>query len=90
VGGGIVIVQEPILTLPLFWTFLRNLFKTFTVVVEEKTSCAHYIPSTSKIKISIVLTLERTCRALFGLGEFGDFHRHSSSQRPLFFLFTFN
>ena len=75
---------------PLFWTFssqvLAQSFNTFkqncwfTVVPEEKNFLST-VPSPSEIEISIVLTLERTSRALFGMGEFCAFHWHSLSQR---------
>jgi len=84
VGGGIVVVQEPKPTVPLFWALssqvLTHSFQHIQVKLliyccsGGKNFLITSIPSTSKIEISIVFALERNCRALFGLGEFGDFH----------------
>jgi hypothetical protein len=82
VGGGIVMVEEPIPTLPLFWTIssqaLTRSFQRIQVKLLiyclswRNTPCT--VPSTLKREINIVLKLERTCCPIFGLGEFGDFH----------------
>jgi hypothetical protein len=76
-------VQEPIPKLPLFWTFsLQALMQSFQhIQVKLLIYCwsrgnklpMHYPFNIPKKKINIFLTLEQTCRTLFGPGEFGDF-----------------
>jgi hypothetical protein len=83
VSMSIVMVQEPIPTLPFFWTITSQaLAHSFQhIQVKLMIYClswrnklhVHYPINIKKKEINIVLKLEQTCRAIFGLGEFGDF-----------------
>jgi len=80
VGGSIVMVQEPIPNLPLFWMFSSQaLTQSFQhIQVKLLIYCLPWrnkLPMHYPIKkkeINTLLTLERTCRTFFQ-GEFSDF-----------------
>jgi len=83
VSGGVVVVEKPVVFLPLVWMFepivlpqpLQN--PTVKLAIDGLTRGYEFLVDNAldvEKTINMDLALLQTCCAFFGHGEFGDFH----------------